>query len=174
MCASPPTWISLGLASLEEQYPVLVRQLTRALRDPLLAQDLIHEAVAEALTKLRNDEIEDPRRLTGFVHGIAQNLLKNHRRRHCNRPSLHLRDYALDELQSGDDPADLHLRCELAQQIRTQIGLLSTVRDRELLCRFYLREEEKDSVCAALKLDPARFHRVLFRARQRMRALVTD
>jgi RNA polymerase sigma-70 factor (ECF subfamily) len=49
---------------------------------------------------------------------------------------------------------------------------LGTPRDREILTRVYLRDEDKTDVCAALDVDATHFNRVLFRARQRFRELL--
>jgi hypothetical protein len=45
-------------------------------------------------------------------------------------------------------------------------------RDRELLVRFYLNDEEKEQICQELKLSREHFNRVIFRARNRFRELL--
>jgi len=45
-------------------------------------------------------------------------------------------------------------------------------RDRELLVRFYLNDEEKDAICQELNLSQEHFNRVIFRARNRFRELL--
>jgi RNA polymerase sigma-70 factor (ECF subfamily) len=49
---------------------------------------------------------------------------------------------------------------------------LGTPRDREILTRVYLRDEDKDAICAALGVDATHFNRVLFRAKERFRELL--
>jgi hypothetical protein len=68
-----------------------------------------------------------------------------------------------------DAPAGLagFLLDEEAAIVRRLIGELPTARDRQLLLRFYVAEEEKESIGADLGLDSLHFNRVLFRARQR-------
>jgi len=56
--------------------------------------------------------------------------------------------------------------------LRDVLAGMPVARDREILRRFYLEEEDKDSVCRALAIDPGHFHRVMFRARERFRLLV--
>jgi RNA polymerase sigma-70 factor (ECF subfamily) len=51
---------------------------------------------------------------------------------------------------------------------------LAQPRDREILHRFYLLEEDKSVICSALDLSAAHFDRVLYRAKQRMRELLND
>ena len=50
---------------------------------------------------------------------------------------------------------------------------MDSQRDRTLLVRFYLDEEEKESICQDLRLDARQFDRVLHRARQRLRQVLT-
>ena len=63
-------------------------------------------------------------------------------------------------------------RLELAELIKRLIEELSVERDREILLRFYIREEDKESICTALAITPLHFNRVLFRAKQRFRELL--
>ena len=60
----------------------------------------------------------------------------------------------------------LAVRCLLAE--------LKPNRDREILFRFYIEEEEKDQICAELGLSADHFKRVLYRARRRFRKLLLD
>jgi RNA polymerase sigma-70 factor (ECF subfamily) len=48
---------------------------------------------------------------------------------------------------------------------------LGSDRDRQLLFRFYVGEEDKDRLCRDLDLSSLHFNRVLFRARQRYKEL---
>lgn len=56
--------------------------------------------------------------------------------------------------------------------VRRLIGELPTDRDRQLLLRFYVAEEEKERICSDLGLDSLHFNRVLFRARHRFKELL--
>jgi RNA polymerase sigma-70 factor (ECF subfamily) len=61
---------------------------------------------------------------------------------------------------------------EEAETVRRLIRELPTDRDRQLLLRYYVSEEEKESLCADLGLDSLHFNRVLFRARQRFKEIL--
>jgi RNA polymerase sigma-70 factor (ECF subfamily) len=56
--------------------------------------------------------------------------------------------------------------------VRRLIGELDTDRDRQILYRFYIAEEDKERICADLELSSLHFNRVLFRARQRFKELL--
>jgi RNA polymerase sigma-70 factor (ECF subfamily) len=52
------------------------------------------------------------------------------------------------------------------------IRSMPSERDRRILVRFYLDEEDKDVICRELKLTPAQFASVLHRARLRLKDLL--
>ena len=49
---------------------------------------------------------------------------------------------------------------------------MTVKRDRDLLLRYYVHEEEKPEICRALGLDSLHFNRVLYRAKQRFREIL--
>jgi RNA polymerase sigma-70 factor (ECF subfamily) len=53
--------------------------------------------------------------------------------------------------------------------VRELIAELPTERDRLIVKRFYLDEEDKGVICDELGLSPLHFDKVIFRARQRMK-----
>src|SRR6185312_15443561 len=56
--------------------------------------------------------------------------------------------------------------------VRRLLRELSSPRDREVLVRFYLKEEERGALCRSLGLTDLQFNRVIFRARERFRELL--
>jgi RNA polymerase sigma-70 factor (ECF subfamily) len=63
-------------------------------------------------------------------------------------------------------------RAEVCNQVRDLLNDLNTERDREILRRFYVREEDKESICKRLDIDGVHFNRVLYRARQRLKSII--
>jgi RNA polymerase sigma-70 factor, ECF subfamily len=156
---------------LLENYPALVRLITRASGDPRLAADLLHEAIVTAISKLQNDELALPEKIAGYVFGAAMNHLRNHRRRMDERGDRRIDSDAIENLPAEEHPGGLDQRA-IAQEVRRILGSLPTPRDREIVKRFYLDEDEKDTICRDLGLSPLHFDKVIFRARQRMRKLL--
>ena len=58
--------------------------------------------------------------------------------------------------------------------LENALDQLAVSRDREILRRFYLADEDKVTICVALKLSAPHFDRVLYRAKRRMRELITQ
>jgi len=108
----------------------------------------------------------------GFIRGTARNLLIAERRKTARRQT----DADPEGLERAAHPARGQLSSVLLEEeaaiVRRLIGELPTDRDRQLLLRFYVAEEEKESICADLGLDSLHFNRVLFRARHRFKELL--
>lgn len=167
--------ISAGDASAEgelvERYSRGLLSLLRRLA-PELADDLHQEVFRIVLERLRKRALDEPAGLAGFLRGTARNLVLAERRKTARRRT----DADDDELARAVHPAPSQLSevllDEEADTVRQLIHELPTDRDRQVLLRFYVAEEEKENVCAALGLDSLHFNRVLFRARQRFKDLL--
>jgi RNA polymerase sigma-70 factor (ECF subfamily) len=79
----------------------------------------------------------------------------------------------LPELLADAAPGQLAqlLQKEKAGVVRQVLGELYSQRDREVLYRFYVAEEDKEQICIDLGLSSLHFNHVLFRARERFRNL---
>lgn len=148
--------------------------LHRSTGDRSLAEDLSQDTFRIALEKIRRGDVREPERLSGFVCNIARNLAIDHFR---HRRRLEVFD-GTEEIGSIPAPApsqlDHILRQEEAKLVRQLLHELQPERDREILYRFYIAEEEKAQICADLKLTSLHFNRVLHRARQRYKELYEE
>jgi RNA polymerase sigma-70 factor (ECF subfamily) len=151
----------------------LLYLLKRRTRDPEAALDLRQETFRVAIEKLRVSGLEQPERLAAYLRGIALNLLIAQRRKDVRRatsPDSDAIDAAADDQQAG--PFEETSSDQVRQVVTTLLQELRTPRDREILKRLYIDDEDKDDICAALGVDSLHFNRVLFRAKERFRELV--
>jgi RNA polymerase sigma-70 factor, ECF subfamily len=151
----------------------LLFHLRRTAGDPDLADDLHQETFRVVLERLRGEGIGEPERLAGYILGIGRNLFVGgwrRRSRRGERTSLDAVEVDLPDPVPGQ--LDRTLRDEEIRQVRRLIGELGNDRDRQILFRFYVAEENKDLICADLGLSSLHFNRVLFRARQRFKDLL--
>ncbi|HEX4965251.1 MAG TPA: sigma-70 family RNA polymerase sigma factor [Thermoanaerobaculia bacterium] len=155
----------------------LVFLLRRWTRDRTTAEDLYQETLRLALEKIRQGEVRQPEKLSGYLRSLAKNLATHHYRRGSTRED---RERELDEtvatVPAGDtmEPLTRLLQAEKAGLVRRLIGELASDRDRQVLFRFYIAEEAKERICADLGLTSPEFNVVLFRARQRYRKLFEE
>lgn len=159
-------------AKISADYGRLVASFTHKAGDRALAEDIVNDALLASLQKLAMQQIADPTRFSGYVYGVAANLLRNHRRLMDNRPDLRADAAALDAVATATSPADEHFRDCVALQVRRLVDELPVARDRELIRRFYLQGQCKHAICRELGLTHLNFDRIAFRARRRMKALM--
>ena len=160
-------------AALVQRYSRGLLYLLRRLgAPPELAEDLHQETFRIVLERLRRRGLDEPAGLAGFLHGTARNLVIAERRKTARRRT----DADPEGLERVVHPEPGQLSSVLLEEeaviVRRLIGELPTDRDRQLLLRFYVAEEEKESICADLGLDSLHFNRVLFRARHRFKDLL--
>jgi len=169
--------IGLGVRAAEEalvkRYGAgLLYLLKRRSRDPDLALDIRQDALRVVIEKLRSGPIEQPERLAAYLRGVALNLCVAQRRKDFRRATT--ADSEALEAAADDraGPSDLLSAEQLKRAVRQLLDELPTPRDRDILTRVYLLDEDKDAICAALGVDSVHFNRVLFRAKQRFRELI--
>ena len=141
-----------------------------ARRDAAAIDDLFQETFRIAIEKIRGGALREPARLAGFLCSIARNLAIEHFRKAASRRIAGSPE-ELSLPSPDDDPLEGALRSERAAIVRRVLSELPSTRDRRILFRFYLAEEEKDAICRDLSLTSLHFNRVLFRARERYREL---
>jgi RNA polymerase sigma-70 factor, ECF subfamily len=159
------------LASVYRDFPGLRALILRRVRDPEAAADILQDAAVTTLEKLRSGEIAQPENLGGYLYRVALNHLRNHRRK--DRSAVSSAE-ALDELPSSenqDDWGNIGGR-QWATAARRMLEEMPVARDRDILVRFYLDDEDKDSICRELQLSEDHFNRVIFRARNRFREFI--
>ena len=145
--------------------------LRRATGDRMLAEDLHQETFRLCLDKIRRGELREPEKLSGFICNIARNLAVESFRR-ASRMGKRVGIEAAESLaDSRSSQFSQLLEAEKAKVVRQVLRELHPPRDREVLYRFYVAEEDKARICEDLGLSSLHFNRVLYRARERYREL---
>jgi RNA polymerase sigma-70 factor (ECF subfamily) len=144
--------------------------LSRASRDPSIVDDLRQDTFRIALEKIRDGAVREPEKISGFIASVARNLVIEHFRKASARRISTAPEKA--GLVSADpDPLEGMLEAERAAIVRRVLSEMRSQRDRRILFRFYIAEDEKEAICRDLGLSSLHFNRVLFRARERYREL---
>ena len=109
--------------------------------------------------------------LAGFLQRTARNLLIGEFRKTGRRKT----DSDEEVVQRQASPAPQLDRILLQEEVgfvRHVISELKSRRDRQILYKFYVADEEKEQICGDLELGGRHFDRVLFRARERFKSLL--
>lgn len=148
----------------------LVIMLEARTRDRALAEDIAQDTMLTVLTRLRETGIDHPERLTSYVHQTAKYQFVGWLRKSVNKTELKPTvDDHMEETESVEEGLD---REQVRQLVRKLISEMKMARDREILYRFYVRDQAKAVICEALDLSPAHFDRVINRARSRFKQLM--
>ena len=167
---------ALGLGSdaeLQRLRDGVLYLLRRELRDAARAEDLCNETFRVVLERLPRKPLEDPDRLASFLAQTARNLVTGERRKTQRRRTDTGRQ---TEIESEPDPqpdslAVLESRSR-AQAVRQVLLEFPYLRDREVLVRTYLYDQEPEQICRELGIAPDAYRKVMHRARERFRALI--
>ena len=175
--AIEPSWTGLvekirsgDPSGMEELYRVFSGGVRFHLCRQLGAQDLddkMHDIFVAVAGSIRNGELRDPSRLMGYLWTVVRRQVAasidanvQTRRKQAGLDSgLAISDQGLDP----ERRAMARERTEIAARLLNSIPK----RDREVLVRFYLREETPAEICRDMGLTETQFRLIKSRAKQR-------
>jgi len=172
--------IAAGDPSAETEFVLAFQAGVRALvrrharpADPII-DDLVQDVLHTLILRLRDNALHDAATLPAYVRSTVVFVVTAEYRKRGRRGENDSDPPSPDDLPDPDQP-DHHARREqLRGSVNRVLAELVVERDREVLRRYYLKEEDRDTVCAALAIEPDHFHRVLHRARARMKELLVE
>ena len=146
--------------------------IRRAGAGATIIDDLCQETFRIVLEKIRRGDIREPERLSGFIRGVAKNLVSEHYRRVARQESLTDTEGDIGALtSSAPNPLERLLQKEKARLVWRVLGEMSNKRHIQVILRYHLAEDTKEQICADLGLTSLQFNVVLHRARERYRQL---
>jgi RNA polymerase sigma factor (sigma-70 family) len=155
---------------LEELYVLFSKGIRFYLCRQLGPQELddkVHDTFVVVVQAIRRGELREPERLMGFVRTIVRRLVAAHIDQvvHTRRDQmdLELTMRVVDPAENPEQTAMFRERSELIQWVLDELS----VRDREILTRFYLQEEGQDQICSEMGLSDTQFRLLKSRAKAR-------
>jgi RNA polymerase sigma-70 factor (ECF subfamily) len=162
-------------AELVERYSrgvmIIIR---REVYDTAVAEDIYQDVFRIVLEKIRQGDVREPERLSGFVCGVARNLVIDYFRRAARRESMAEIEEATPLPYPAPDQLQELLQKEKAGLVRQVLKEMPNERDIQALYRFYIADDDKEQICADLGLTVSHFNIVLHRARVRFRELYSQ
>lgn len=159
--------------ALQELRKGVLMLLNKELRDSALAEDLCNETFRVVIERLREQPLRDPSRLSFYLAMTARNLAIANRQKMKRRRTDTGNQRAIDNLSDpDDDPSAILERQTRAAAVRKVLEEIRPIRDREILVRVYLHDQDREEVCRALGIDESHFKRVIYNARERFRNLM--
>jgi RNA polymerase sigma-70 factor (ECF subfamily) len=156
--------------SMEELYQLFSKGIRFYLCRQLGPQELddkVHDTFVVVVQAIRRGELREPERLMGFVRTIVRRQVAAHIDRvvHNRREQVDL-DSSVRVADPRENPEQSAIFRERAELIQRVLGEL-TERDREILTRFYLNEQNQDQICTEMSLTETQFRLLKSRAKAR-------
>ncbi len=129
--------------------------------------DKIHDTFLIVVKAIRRGDLREPERLMGFVRTVVRRQVAAHIDHLVHRRREHV------NLDVGSRLADVRRNPEQNAAFRQKTALMTEVlremseRDREILTRFYLREESQEQICDEMNLSETQFRLLKSRAKAR-------
>jgi len=175
--SSDPSWPNLveriragEPSGMEDLYGVFSKGIRFYLCRQLGPQDLddkVHDIFLIITKSIQNGELRDPERLMGYVRTIVRRQVAAH----INAMVQARRNQT--DLDFGTALTDYHPNPERRiieeQNLKLAMRILSSLhkREREVLIRFYLREQTPAQICHDLGLTETQFRLIKSRAKAR-------
>jgi RNA polymerase sigma-70 factor, ECF subfamily len=172
-----PSWSGLveriragDTSAMEELYAVFAKGVRFYLWRQLGPQDMddkVHDVFLIVTQSIQKGELREPDRLMGYVRTIVRRQVAAHidsavqsRRFQVSiEPGMTVRDRGLDPERMAIDRQNLDLAVRL-------LGSLP-IRDREVLIRFYLKEQTPERICSEMDLTDTQFRLIKSRTKAR-------
>jgi RNA polymerase sigma-70 factor, ECF subfamily len=155
---------------LEELYQLFSKGIRFYLCRQLGPQELddkVHDTFVVVVQAIRRDELRDPQRLMGFVRTIVRRQVAAHidrvvqtRREQIDADST---VRIVDPHGNPEEAAIFRQRTDLIKRVLDELSQ----RDREILTRFYLQEEDQEQICSEMSLTGTQFRLLKSRAKAR-------
>jgi len=161
---------SHGADGMADLYQLFSRGIRFYLCRQLGAQDLddkVHDTFVVVVQAIRRGELREPERLMGFVRTIVRRQVAAHIDKvvHSRRDQMDL-DSGTRIVDPRGNPEENVMFRQREELIRSVLGELST-RDREILTRFYLEEQNQEQICEEMALTETQFRLLKSRAKAR-------
>ena len=162
------------VAGMAELYEVFSRGVRFYLYRQLGQQDLedtLHDTFLTVTQAIRRGELREPERLMGFVWTVVRRHLAAHiERAVALRQQRSEEDGAARVLDRSPDPEWKAITNEHHMMAYRLLNEVSG-RDREILVRFYLREQPQAEICREMALSDTQFRLLKSRAKARFATL---
>jgi RNA polymerase sigma-70 factor, ECF subfamily len=174
-----PSWPDL-VHRIKEGHPGAMEELYRVLGGGIRAylcraagsQDLddrVHDILVIVVSAIRRGEIREPERLMGFVMTIVRRHVAGQISQHTTVRigPIEKEDWLRDSEKNPEEKAIWQEKMKIMRQVLRELS----VRDREVLNRFYLLEQTQEQVCQEMELSATQFRLLKSRARSRFGGL---
>lgn len=156
-----------GMTELYELFSKGIRFYLCRQLGPQELDDKIHDTFLVVVQAIRRGELREPQRLMGFVRTIVRRQVAAHIDKAVQNRREHMElDATVRVADPRGNPEERAIFRQQEDIVRRILAELSE-RDREILTRFYLREQSQGSICTEMALSETQFRLLKSRAKAR-------
>jgi RNA polymerase sigma-70 factor (ECF subfamily) len=132
---------------------------------PQELDDKVHDTFLIVVNAIRRGDLREPERLMGFVRTVVRRQVAAY----IEQAVQTRREQA--ELESGTSVADRGQNPEQEAMVKQKAALMKSAldalsqRDRDILIRFYLKEQPQEQICREMSLTETQFRLLKSRAK---------
>jgi RNA polymerase sigma-70 factor (ECF subfamily) len=132
---------------------------------PQELEDKVHDTFLIVVNAIKRGDLREPERLMGFVRTVVRRQVAAY-----IENAVHLRREQAD-LETGITIADRKQNPEQEAMVRQKSALMKSAleslskRDRDILIRFYLKEQSQEQICREMSLTETQFRLLKSRAK---------
>ena len=157
-------------SGMEELYRLFARGIRFYLCRQLGMQELddkVHDTFLIVVQAIQRGDLREPERLMGFVRTVVRRQVAAHIDQvvHSRRDEMHL-DVGVRVPDRQRNP-EQSMACKQKSEFMREILQQLSVRDREILNRFYIEEQTQDEICGEMNLTETQFRLLKSRAKAR-------
>jgi RNA polymerase sigma factor (sigma-70 family) len=155
-------------AGMEQLYKLFSRGIRYYLCRQLGPQELedkVHDTFLIVVSAIQRGDLREPERLMGFVRTVVRRQVAAY-----IEEAVHTRREQAD-LETGISVADRKQNPEQEAMVRQKAELMKStlaalsIRDRDILVRFYLQEQTQEQICREMRLTETQFRLLKSRAK---------
>jgi RNA polymerase sigma-70 factor (ECF subfamily) len=130
-------------------------------------EDRVHDSFLTVVHAIRKGELREPERLMGFVRTIVRRQVATYidQAVHKRRDQIEI-EPNVTVIDRKEDPEEQAIARQKVELMKAVLQTLSP-RDREILERFYLKEEPQEQICREMDLSETQFRLLKSRAKAR-------
>ena len=128
-------------------------------------EDKVHDTFLIVVNAIRRGDIREPERLMGFVRTVVRRQVAGYIENavHTRRDETDL-ETGIPVADRARNPEQEALAREKAALMKSALAALSE-RDREILVRYYLKEQPQEQICREMSLTDTQFRLIKSRAK---------
>ena len=128
-------------------------------------EDKLHDTFLIVVQAIRRGDIREPMRLMGYTRTVVRRLVALHiEQRVEERRDLNSSEYkGYEQRDNPEETVFFRQRNQILEQVLQELS----DRDREILTRFYIREQGSEQICEEMALSETQFRLLKTRAKNR-------